>query len=183
MYNMQATILHHIEPHLAYKISIVIVKRHSQQYCWPADTVRMNFGKQYGVEFYKGALIRVCFPFVFSLRSLSIPFVLPKRSGNAFPVRLLLSGTVRVQGLQKVLYSNLLHTWAVTFSSWSFFALSSSCRAMDTSSEFLFFSFFIFSSARKVAFKLPLLEASFWRKKWNNFKPHYQNDLESAMIS
>ena len=37
-------------------------------------------------------------PFVFLLRSLSVPFpflfAFPKRSGNAFPVRLLLSGTV-----------------------------------------------------------------------------------------
>ena len=38
---MQATILHHIEPHLVYKISIV--ERRSLQYCWPAETVRMNF--------------------------------------------------------------------------------------------------------------------------------------------
>ena len=58
---MQATILHHIEPHLVYKISIV--ERRSPQYCWPAETVRMHFGKQYGVECYEGALIGVCFPF------------------------------------------------------------------------------------------------------------------------
>ena len=58
---MQATIVHHIEPHLVYKISIV--ERRSPQYCWPAETVRMHFGKQYGVEFYEGALIGVCFPF------------------------------------------------------------------------------------------------------------------------
>ena len=36
---------------------------------------------------------------------------------------------------------------------------------MDTSSEFLFLSFFIFSSAIKVTFKFPLFEASFYRKK------------------
>ena len=58
---MQATILYHIEPHLVYKISIV--ERRSPQYCWPVETVRMHFEKQYGIEFYKGALIGVCFPF------------------------------------------------------------------------------------------------------------------------
>ena len=52
---MQATIVHHIETHVVYKISIV--ERRSPQYCWPAETVRMHFGKQYGVKFYEGALI------------------------------------------------------------------------------------------------------------------------------
>ena len=35
-----------------------------------------------------------CVLLAFPLRSVSVPFAFPKRSGNAFPVRLLLSGTV-----------------------------------------------------------------------------------------
>ena len=37
-----------------------------KQYCWPAETVQMNFGKQYGVEIYEESLIGVCFS-VFSI--------------------------------------------------------------------------------------------------------------------
>ena len=72
--DMQATIVHHIEPHLVYKISIV--ERRSPQYCWPAETVRMHFGKQYGVEFYEGALIGVCFPFFSRMFSPCVWFII-----------------------------------------------------------------------------------------------------------
>ena len=70
---MQATILHHIEPHLVYKISIV--ERCSPQYCWSAEAVRMHFWKQYGVEFYEGALIGVCFPFFSRIFSPCVWFI------------------------------------------------------------------------------------------------------------
>ena len=49
-------------------------------------------------------------PFAFFLRSLSVPFLFlfafPKRSGNAFPVRLLLSGTVYRANCQRILWWN-----------------------------------------------------------------------------
>lgn len=74
-----------------------------------------------------------------------------------------------------------VHTWAWTFSSWSFFAFSSNCRAMDTSSEFLFLSFFIFSSATKVAFRFPLLDDSFWKiNSDKDFKNKDQTPVPAA---
>ena len=69
--------------------------------CVPLDFVDLKnaFPRTHSSENGTFDLLRsLSVPFAFLLRSLSVPFpflfAFPKRSGNAFPVRLLLSGTV-----------------------------------------------------------------------------------------
>ena len=85
--------------------------------CVPLDFVDLKNALPRTRSSENGTLDLLCslsVPFAFFLCSLSVPFpflfAFPKRSGNAFPVRLLLSGTVYEQWIFKgIECSKFLH--------------------------------------------------------------------------